>query len=321
MSAQPQTLLDKLWSQHVVKRLSAAEDLIHVDRFFLHDLSGLIAIPDLRQRGLTMQSPALNFAVTDHAVSTAQGREHHVDAKSRRYVFEMRDLMREASIRHFDIGDDDQGIVHVIGPELGLTLPGATFLCTDSHTCTHGALGALAWGVGQTDALHILATQTIVQAKPRAMRIRLDGSLPPSVFAKDIILAIIGRFGAGAGIGYAVEFGGSAVRAMSIEERLTLCNMAVELGSRTGVIAPDAVTASYLHGRPYAPAGANWDRAVAAWRDLHSDDDAASIAICRWTCPDCSRRLPGARASIRFRQSTAACQIRAPCPMPRLGRP
>jgi 3-isopropylmalate/(R)-2-methylmalate dehydratase large subunit len=275
MTAQRQTLLDKLWSQHVVKRLSAAEDLIHVDRFFLHDLSGLIAIPDLRQRGLTMLTPALNFAVTDHAVSTAQGREHHVDAKSRRYVFEMRDLMREAGIRHFDIGDDDQGIVHVIGPELGLTLPGTTFLCTDSHTCTHGALGALAWGVGQTDALHILATQTIVQGKPKSMRIRLDGTLPQSVLAKDVIMAVIGRFGAGAGVGFAVEFCGSAVQAMLIEERLTLCNMAVELGSRTGIIAPDAVTTDYLCGRRYAPKGALWDQAVEAWRGLRSDDGAA----------------------------------------------
>jgi 3-isopropylmalate/(R)-2-methylmalate dehydratase large subunit len=274
MTAQPQTLLDKLWSQHVVKRLSTAEDLIHVDRFFLHDLSGLIAIPDLRRRGLTMRSPSLNFAVTDHAVSTARGREHHVDAKSRRYVFEMRDLMREAGIRHFDIGDDDQGIVHVIGPELGLTLPGTTVLCTDSHTCTHGALGALAWGVGQTDALHILATQTIVQAKPKAMRIRLDGTLPRHVSAKDVILAVIGRFGAATGVGYAVEFCGSAVQAMLLEGRLTLCNMAVELGSRTGIIAPDIVTADYLHGRPYVPAGALWDAAVKAWHDLRSDDDA-----------------------------------------------
>ncbi|MGD9923212.1 MAG: 3-isopropylmalate dehydratase large subunit, partial [Pseudorhodoplanes sp.] len=275
MTHQPQTLLDKLWSQHVVKPLSAAEDLIHVDRFFLHDLSGTIAIPDLRRRGLTMLSPALNFAVTDHAVSTASGREHHVDAKSRTYVFEMRDLMREAGIRHFDIGDSDQGIVHVIGPELGLTLPGTTFLCTDSHTCTHGALGALAWGVGQTDALHILATQTIVQAKPKSMRIRLDGALPDAVFAKDVILAVIGRFGAGAGAGYAVEFCGSAVQAMLIEARLTLCNMAVELGSRTGIIAPDTVTTDYLCGRPYAPSGALWDDAVAAWRELRSDDDAS----------------------------------------------
>jgi 3-isopropylmalate/(R)-2-methylmalate dehydratase large subunit len=274
MTHQPQTLLDKLWSQHVVKRLSAAEDLIHVDRFFLHDLSGTIAIPDLRKRGLTIPTPQLNFAVTDHAVSTASGREHHVDAKSRTYVFEMRDLMREAGIRHFDIGDSDQGIVHVIGPELGLTLPGTTFLCTDSHTCTHGALGALAWGVGQTDALHILATQTIVQAKPKSMRIRLDGAVPRSVFSKDVILAVIGRLGSGAGTGYAVEFCGSAVASMLMEERLTLCNMAVELGSRTGIIAPDAVTTDYLHGRPYAPAGATWDQAVAAWRDLRSDDDA-----------------------------------------------
>jgi 3-isopropylmalate/(R)-2-methylmalate dehydratase large subunit len=275
MTAQPQTLLDRLWSQHVVKRLSAAEDLIHVDRFFLHDLSGTIAIPDLRKRGLSMVSPELNFAVTDHAVSTAIGREHRVDAKSRKYVFEMRELMREAGLRHFDIGDADQGIVHVIGPELGLTLPGTTFLCTDSHTCTHGALGALAWGVGQTDALHILATQTIAQGKPKSMRIRLDGKLPPAVFAKDVILAVIGKFGAGAGAGYAVEFAGSAVHAMLIEERLTLCNMAVELGSKTGIIAPDDVTIQYLRGRPYAPTDSLWDDAVAAWRDLNSDDDAS----------------------------------------------
>lgn len=271
---QPKTLLDKLWSQHVIKRLSAAEDLIHVDRFFLHDLSGLIAIPDLRKRGLSMLSPTLTFAVTDHAVSTAFGRETYLDDRSRRYVFEMRDLMREAGIRHFDIGDTDQGIVHVIGPEVGLTLPGTTFLCTDSHTCTHGALGALAWGVGQTDALHILATQSIVQGKPKSMRIRLDGILPRSVLAKDVILAVIGRFGSGAGVGFAVEFCGPAVAAMLMEERLTLCNMAVELGSRTGVIAPDAVTADFLYGRPYAPSGALWDTAVEAWKSLRTDDDA-----------------------------------------------
>lgn len=274
-AARPQTLLDKLWSQHVIKTLSAAEDLIHVDRFFLHDLSGLIAIPDLRKRGLTMLSPPLNFAVTDHAVSTDEGREHHVDAKSRRYVFEMRDLMREAGLRHFDIGDADQGIVHVIGPELGLTLPGTTFLCTDSHTCTHGALGALAFGVGQTDALHILATQTIVLGKPKSMRLRLDGTLAPFVSAKDVILAAIGRFGAGAGVGFAVEFCGSAVRAMPVEARLTLCNMAVELGSRTGIIAADDTTFDYLHGRRHAPGGPLWEQAVRAWRDLHSDDDAS----------------------------------------------
>lgn len=178
---QPATLLDKLWSQHVVRPLSAEEDLIHVDRFFLHDLSGVTVIPDLRRRGLTVLSPVLNFAVTDHAVSTEPGREHHTDARNRRYVIEMRDLMREAGLRHFDIGDSEQGIVHVIAPELGLCLPGTTFLCTDSHTCTNGALGALAWGVGSTDAVHILATQTIAQVKPKSLRVRLDGKLPRGV--------------------------------------------------------------------------------------------------------------------------------------------
>lgn len=272
MMQAPQTLLDKLWAQHVVKPLSAEEDLLHVDRFFLHDLS-LNAVSELRQRGLPLLSPALNFAVTDHAVSTEVGREKYTDARNQR-VLEMRQAMKDAGLRHFDIGDPDQGIVHVIAPELGLTLPGTTFLCTDSHTCTHGALGALAWGVGSTDAVHILATQTIAQSKPKSMRIRLDGTLPRGVFSKDVILAVIGRFGAGAGAGYAVEFAGPAVQAMSMEERLTLCNMSAELGSKTGIIAPDNVTLRYLEGRQFAPSGAQWDAAVRAWRELKSDDDA-----------------------------------------------
>ena len=182
--------------------------------------------------------------------------------------------MKEAGLRHFDIGDPAQGIVHVIGPELGLSLPGTTILCTDSHTCTHGALGALAWGVGSTDAVHILATQTIAQSKPKSMRVRLDGKAPRGAFSKDVILAVIGRFGAGAGAGYAVEFSGSAVRAMSMEERLTLCNMSAELGSKIGMIAPDDVTLHYLEGRRFAPSGAQWDAAMGTWRDLKSDDDA-----------------------------------------------
>lgn len=271
---QPSTLLDKLWSQHVVRALSAEEDLIHVDRFFLHDLSGVIAVPDLRRRGLTMLSPFLNFAVTDHAVSTEAAREHHTDRRSQRYVIEMRALMREAGLRHFDIGDSEQGIVHVIAPELGLSLPGTTFLCTDSHTCTNGALGALAWGVGSTDAVHILATQTIAQVKPRPMRVRLDGTLRGGVYAKDVILAVIGRFGAGIGAGYAVEFAGTAAQAMSMEERLTLCNMSVEFGSKTGIIGPDDVTFEYLKGRPFAPSGKLWEHALCAWRGMKSDDDA-----------------------------------------------
>ena len=269
----PQTLLDKLWAQHVVKILSEEEDLIHVDRFFLHDLS-VSAIPELRERGLKLLSPSLNFAVTDHAVSTEVGREKYTDARNQR-VFEVRQvMMKEAGLRHFDIGDPAQGIVHVIGPELGLSLPGTTILCTDSHTCTHGALGALAWGVGSTDAVHILATQTIAQSKPKSMRVRLDGKAPRGAFSKDVILAVIGRFGAGAGAGYAVEFSGSAVRAMSMEERLTLCNMSAELGSKIGMIAPDDVTLHYLEGRRFAPSGAQWDAAMGTWRDLKSDDDA-----------------------------------------------
>lgn len=271
---QPATLLDKLWSQHVVRPLSAEEDLIHVDRFFLHDLSGVAVIPDLRRRGLTVLSPALNFAVTDHAVSTEAGREQHADTRNHRNVIEMRDLMREAGLRHFDIGDSEQGIVHVIAPELGLCLPGTTFLCTDSHTCTNGALGALAWGIGSTDAVHVLATQTIAQTKPRSLRVRLDGKLPRGVYAKDVILAVIGRFGAGTGAGYAVEFAGTAVNAMSIEERLTICNMSVELGSKTGIIAPDDVTFAYLYGRRFSPSGKLWDDALNIWRELKSDDEA-----------------------------------------------
>jgi 3-isopropylmalate/(R)-2-methylmalate dehydratase large subunit len=269
------TLLDKLWEQHRIKTLGPGEDLLHVDRFFLHDLSGGIAVPDLQARGLLPISPMLNFSVTDHAVSTARGREAHVDAQALRYMAGMRKLMPAVGIRHFDIGQPEQGIVHVIGPELGLTLPGTTFLCTDSHTCTHGAFGALAWGVGSSDATHILATQAIVRRKPRLMRIRLHGQRRRGTTAKDVILAVIGRFGAGAGAGYAIEFHGPVVEAMSMEERMTLCNMAVELGSQTGMVAPDDVTFRYLAGRRYAPVGVLWEQAVAQWRMLRTDEGAS----------------------------------------------
>jgi 3-isopropylmalate/(R)-2-methylmalate dehydratase large subunit len=274
MNGAPRTLLDRLWEQHRVKQLPGGEDLLHVDRFCLHDLTGIVAIPELMDHGRSPLAPGLNFAVTDHAVSSAPDRADRRDERYRKFVEGMREQARRAGLRHFDIGDAGQGIVHVIGPELGLTLPGATFLCTDSHTCTHGALGALAWGIGSTDAGHVLATQTIVQRKPRAMRLSVDGALPPGVTAKDLILAVIKRFGAGFGNGYAIEFAGPAIDASAVEERLTLCNMTVELGARIGFIAPDERVFSYLQGRPFAPAGESWDRALAHWRGLRSDDDA-----------------------------------------------
>lgn len=268
----PRTLFDKIWDDHVVADLGDGFALLHVDRHLITD-AGSKALVDMRQRGLEMRNPELAFASPDHSVSTLPGRA----SPTPQGVRLLGDLRREAQargIRVFDVGSGSQGIVHVMGPEQGLTLPGALVVCADSHTCTHGGLGALGFGIGASEFVHIAVTQTLVQAKPRNMRIRFVGRLAQGVSAKDMILHAAGVVGTAGGTGHAIEYAGDAVTALDVEARLTLCNLSVELGAKIGMVAPDEKTYAYLRGRPYAPAGQDWDVAVAYWRTLRSDADA-----------------------------------------------
>ena len=271
----PSTLFDKLWDDHVVRDLGDGWALLHIDRHLLHDLTGPSAMAEVAERGLRLPNPKLVFATPDHAVSSDPRRTGHTFAPGAKLYDGLRDGARSAQVRFFDIGQKGQGIVHVMAPELGIVLPGATVICGDSHTCTNGGLGALAFGVGSSEIAHALATQTLRQRKPRQMRIRVDGALAAGVTPKDLALHLIGRLGADAGVGYAIEYAGSTIRAMTMEGRLTLCNLTVELGAKYGMVAPDEVTFDYLRERPYAPQGAAFDAAVAAWRRLYSDDAAA----------------------------------------------
>ncbi|MDX3906394.1 MAG: 3-isopropylmalate dehydratase large subunit [Pigmentiphaga sp.] len=267
------TLFDKIWDEHVVADLGDGFALLHVDRHFITD-AGSKALMEMRRRGLAMRNPELAFASPDHSVSTTPGRGD-LNANSIRLVGNLRQEAAARGIRLFDMGSGSQGILHVIGPELGLTLPGALVVCADSHSCTHGGLGALGFGIGASEFVHIGATQTLVQQRPRTLRIRFDGQAAPGVTAKDLILHTVGVIGASGGTGYAVEYAGEAIRALDVEARLTLCNLSIELGAKFGLVAPDEKTLAYVRGRPYAPAGRDWDAAVDHWRTLYSDTDAA----------------------------------------------
>lgn len=270
------TLFDQIWQQHVVDAPPGGAALVAIDRIFLHERTGSIALKSLRERGRPVVDPARVFCTMDHIVDTFPGRGDDTRMPGgRNFIVETREAARESGITLFDVRDPDQGIVHVISPELGIALPGATIVCPDSHTCTQGALGAFAWGIGSTEAEHALATGTLRIRKPKTMRVRFEGSLARGVSAKDLSLLLIGRHGAVGGNGYVVEYAGSAVRALDMEARLTLCNMATEFSAVSGLVAPDDVTFEYLHGRRYAPQGADWERAVAAWRSLASDAAAA----------------------------------------------
>jgi 3-isopropylmalate/(R)-2-methylmalate dehydratase large subunit len=268
------TLFDKVWNEHVIDSMPGGVDLIHIDRHLLHDLNGVGGLREMRRLGYRVRNPELVFATPDHAISSAPGRDTDSSAAGARLVAVLREQAREFGIRMFDLGQDGQGIVHVIGPELGLSIPGATIVCGDSHTCTNGAVGALAFGIGSTELIHVLATQTIVQRKPRRMRARFEGSLARGVTPKDLILFLIGRIGAAGGSGHAIEYAGSTIRGLDLEARMTICNLSIELGSKIGMIAPDDTTFEYLAGRRFAPTGDGWDRAVAHWRTLPTDDDA-----------------------------------------------
>jgi 3-isopropylmalate/(R)-2-methylmalate dehydratase large subunit len=268
------TLFDKVWDMHQIEVLPGAVSLLHVDRHLMHELTGAAAITQLEGRGVPIRNPDLSFATLDHVISTRPGRT----AGDEQWATVMVDTLRRQTARHgvarFDIADGRQGIVHVIGPELGLTLPGLTIVCGDSHTCTHGAFGAIAWGIGSSELVHVLATQTIRQRRPRTMRISFNGTLRGGVTAKDMILHAIGIVGTAAGTGHAVEFAGDAIRALDMEQRMTICNLSIELGAKMGMIAPDQVTYAYLRGRQYAPQGEQFEQAVASWERLASGPDA-----------------------------------------------
>ncbi len=270
----PQTLFDKLWAPHVVADLGDDWALLHVDRVLLHDMSGARALTEVGERGYSLARPDLVFATPDHAVSSAPGRSSATFAGGARPIERLRQRVRETGIRLFDLGQPGHGIVHVMAPELAIVLPGTTLVCGDSHTCTNGGVGALAFGIGASELTHVLATQTLMQRRPRTMRLTFTGTLPPGVTAKDMILAAIGQLGTAGGTGFAVEYAGEAVRALPLEARLTLCNLSIEMGAKMGFCAPDDVTFAYLKGRRFAPTGAAWDAAVAAWRTLRSDDGA-----------------------------------------------
>ncbi|MBK1734300.1 3-isopropylmalate dehydratase large subunit [Halorhodospira abdelmalekii] len=270
----PKTLYDKLWDAHVVTAYDDGSALLYIDRQLLHEVTSPQAFEGLRLAGRKPWRLDANLAVTDHNVPTTAHTEPVADPVARLQIETLDRNCAEFGVTEFGMGDPRQGIVHVVGPEQGATLPGMTLVCGDSHTATHGALGTLAFGIGTSEVEHVLATQTLVQQKAARMLIRVDGQLAHAVTAKDLILAIIGRIGTAGGTGYAIEFAGEAVRALSMEGRMTLCNMAIEAGARCGMVGVDAITIDYVRGRPYAPQGELWERAVANWRDLVTDDGA-----------------------------------------------
>ena len=271
---QPRTLLEKIWSRHRIMEREDGLTLLFVDRHLVHDDSAR-AFEVLRERGLTLRSPERTFATVDHYVpSDVREITAIADPDLRAMIETMNDNAAATGIQLFGLGDPRRGIVHVVGPEAGISLPGMIIVCGDSHTATHGALGAMAFGIGSTEVSHVLATQSLWQRKPRAMRVTVDGQLGPGVTGKDIILAIIAAIGTAGATGHLLEYAGSAITGLTMEGRLSLCNMSIEAGARAGMVAPDDTTYSYLFGRPYAPQGAAWDQAVAGWRHLPSDPGA-----------------------------------------------
>ena len=273
MPEQARTLFDKVWERHVVADYGDGFALMHVDRLIVPDLTSR-ALTELRTRGLGLARPELVFGVADHAITTDPASDDP-RGLTNPFIANLREQARHFGMTMLEVGEPGHGIMHVISPELGIALPGLSLCCSDSHSCTIGALGALAWGIGGGELTHILATQTSVQRKPKTMRIMLDGRLPPGTQGKDIILRLIGEIGVAAGNGHAVEYAGSAIRGLAMEGRFTVCNMSVEFGARFGMIAPDDTTLNYVAGRPYAPREALWDAALADWRALPSDPAAA----------------------------------------------
>ena len=277
------TLSEKVWDRHVVRAGDGAgePDLLYIDLHLVHEVTSPQAFEGLRLAGRQVRRPELTVATADHNVPTTDLDQPVADPVSRRQLEALATNCADFGVTLFPMGDPNQGIVHVIGPEQGLTQPGMTIVCGDSHTSTHGAFGALAFGIGTSEVEHVLATQTLPQVRPRTMAVEVDGDLPGDVTAKDLVLAIVGVLGTGGGIGHVVEYRGQAIRSLSMEGRMTVCNMSIEAGARAGLIAPDDVTFAYLDGLRHAPKGPAFDQAVADWRQLRSDDDATFDAVVR----------------------------------------
>ena len=275
MSDTPRTLAEKVWSDHLVKKGENGEpDLIYIDLHLVHEVTSPQAFDGLRKEGRPVRRPDLTIATEDHNTPTLAIDKPIADPISRTQIETLRANAGQFGIRLHSLGDIEQGIVHVVGPQLGLTMPGITVVCGDSHTSTHGAFGAMALGIGTSEVEHVLATQTLPLQPFKTMAITVEGELKPGVTAKDIILAVIAQIGTGGGQGYVLEYRGSAIRSLSMEGRMTICNMSIEAGARAGMVAPDEITYDYLKGRPHAPQGEDWDAAVAYWETLATDDDA-----------------------------------------------
>jgi len=275
--SQPKTLFDKIWERHVVSQEPGAPAVLYIDLHLVHEVTSPQAFAGLRARHLKVRRPDRTVATVDHAVPTLNGpggRLDYADEMALRQVKQLEENCREFGIRLYGVDSPNQGIVHVIGPELGLTQPGMTIVCGDSHTATHGAFGALAFGIGTSEVEHVLATQCLLQRPPKTCEVRVEGTMQAGVTAKDIILAVIQRMGVGGGSGYVLEYTGSAVSSLDMEARMTLCNMSIEAGARAGMVAPDETTFDYLAGREYAPQGPAWERSLARWRGLPSDEGA-----------------------------------------------
>ncbi|EFH87070.1 3-isopropylmalate dehydratase large subunit [Ktedonobacter racemifer] len=277
----PKTMFDKIWDAHVVRAVSGESTLLYIDRHLVHEATSPQAFAGLRTTGRAVRRPDATVAVLDHNVPTVAGRRmlDVVDNESALCITTLEQNARDFGLTLFDMQDAHQGIVHIIGPELGLTLPGMTLVCGDSHTSTHGALGVFAIGIGTSEVEHVLATQCLLQNRPKTMNIRIEGQLSPGVTAKDVALYVIGQLGTGVGTGHVIEFSGSTVRALSMEGRMTLCNLAIEAGARAGMVAPDEITFAYIKGRPYAPQGELFEQAVATWKLLPSDPGATFDAV------------------------------------------
>jgi 3-isopropylmalate/(R)-2-methylmalate dehydratase large subunit len=277
----PKTMFEKIWDAHIVREVPGESTILYIDRHLVHEATSPQAFAGLRTAHIPVRRPDATIAVLDHNVPTMSGRKmiNVVDSESALCITTMEQNAVDFGLTLFDMADARQGIVHIIGPEQGITLPGMTLVCGDSHTSTHGAMGALAFGIGTSEIEHVLATQCLLQQRPKTMNIRVEGELPPGVTAKDLALAVIGKLGTGVGTGHIIEFSGSTIRGLSMEGRMTVCNMAIEAGARAGMVAPDDTTFNYIQGRPYAPQGKMFEQAVAAWRELASDPGATFDAV------------------------------------------
>ena len=275
MTTAPKTLYDKIWDAHLVEQSDDGTCLIYIDRHLVHEVTSPQAFEGLRMTGRKVRAPEKTIAVPEHTVPTTPDREHGIeDEESRIQVDALEKNARDFGLPYFGVNDIRQGIVHIIGPEQGMTQPGMTIVCGDSHTATHGAFGALAHGIGTSEVEHVLATQTLIQKKSKNMKVEITGALPPGVTAKDLTMAVIGATGTAGGTGHVIEYTGEAIRALSMEGRMTVCNMAIEGGARAGLIAPDETTFAYLRGRPHAPKAGQWEMALAWWKTLFSDEGA-----------------------------------------------